>query len=281
MQLSQTRNRPRLTQALLIAGLVLGLTARIGAGAAGSAGSGSGPSHLLWAHRLIDGVTPATNEYASHPTIVTWTGVAGSGETRNRSVCSSLVAHLMMQAYGYNRADFKRWMHTTFPQAADFHNAIAAGNGFDRVTTVAAIRPGDVVAIRYPPGHHPTGHVLVVAAPPAARAATEPAMAGTTQYELRVIDSSRSGHGPLDTRHFAKGRYHSGVGEGTMRLYVDPSGAVVAYAWSLTKASEIYTPDQRHLVIGRLNGKVAPAGGPDAAAAAAAEEPEGDVEPPA
>ena len=90
----------RLLTVALLSLLVLPLSGgRVDAAAAG-------PDHLEWARRLIAGVTPETNAYASRPTVVTWSGVSGAAETRNRSVCSALVAHLMMQAYGYRPADF-------------------------------------------------------------------------------------------------------------------------------------------------------------------------------
>ena len=90
-------------------------------------GQTADPDHLVWARRLVAGVTPDTNLYASRPTIVTWTGVNGAGETRNRSVCSALVAHLFEQAYGYRAADFVSWLGGRFPRAAGFHDAVAAG----------------------------------------------------------------------------------------------------------------------------------------------------------
>jgi hypothetical protein len=87
-------------------------------------GDAAEPDHLLWARRLVAGVTPETNVYASRPTVVTWAGVNGGAETRNRSVCSALVAHLLMQAYGYRAADFESWLGGRFPRAAGFHLVI-------------------------------------------------------------------------------------------------------------------------------------------------------------
>jgi len=220
----------------------------------------AGAAHLEWARRLIDGVTPETNVYASRPTVVAWAGVDAASETRNRSVCSALVAHLLMQAYGYRTADFDPWLGGRFPRAAGFHDAIAAGRGFDRVRRVEDIRPGDVLAIKYPPGTHPTGHVLLAAARPTARRATPPLVPGTAQYELSVIDSSHTGHGPTDTRHYAKGKYHTGVGQGVFRLYAAADGTIAGYSWSVTKASEFYPPGERDLLVGRLNGTVHPSG---------------------
>ena len=188
--------------------------------------------------------------------------MSGATETRNRSVCSALVAHLLMQAYGYRSADFAAWLGGRFPRANGFHDAIAAGHGFDPISQIADVRPGDVLAIKYPPGSHPTGHVLLAASQPAPRRATPPIVPGTEQYELAVIDSSHTGHGPTDTRHYEKGKFHSGVGEGLFRLYVSRDGTLAGYSWSVTKASEFYAPSERHLVIGRLNHQVKPTGHP-------------------
>jgi hypothetical protein len=129
-----------------------------------------------------------------------------------------------------------------------------------------------VLAIKYPEGSHPTGHVLLAASRPEERRATEPVVAGTTQYEITVIDSSHTGHGPTDTRHYAKGKFHNGVGEGLFRLYAAADGTIAAYSWSVTKASEVFTPDRRSLVIGRLNHKVKPTGHPGKVDADAGEE---------
>jgi hypothetical protein len=246
----------RLLTAALLSLLVLPLSGRLGHAASAA------PDHLEWARKLIAGVSPETNAYASRPTVVTWSGVNGATETRNRSVCSALVAHLMRQAYGYRSADFASWLGAGFPKAAGFHDAIASGHGFDPVLRIADIRPGDVLAIKYPPGSRPTGHVLLAASRPSERRATEPVVSGTKQYELTVIDSSHTGHGPTDTRHYAKGKFHNGVGEGLFRLYANPDGTLAGYSWSVTKASEFYAPAERHLVVGRLNHEVKPTGHP-------------------
>jgi hypothetical protein len=52
------------------------------------------------------------------------------------------------------------------------------------------------------------------------------------------------------------------VGEGLFRLYAGPDGNLAGYSWSVTKASEVYTPSERDLVIGRLNHQVKPTGHP-------------------
>src|SRR5436309_14816796 len=78
------------------------------------------PDHLVWARQLVAGVTPETNLYASRPTIVTWTGVNGATETRNRTVCRSLAAPLFMQPHGSRAADCAAWLRGRFPLAAGY-----------------------------------------------------------------------------------------------------------------------------------------------------------------
>ncbi|HEY8020567.1 MAG TPA: hypothetical protein VIH93_05680, partial [Thermoanaerobaculia bacterium] len=96
-------------------------------------------------------------------------------------------------------------------------------------------------------------------------------------------DSSHTGHGPTDTRHYAKGKYHTGVGQGVFRLYAAADGAIAGYSWSVTKASEFYPPGERNLLVGRLNGSVRPSGdggrGKTAGAADAADESSDDDAP--
>src|SRR5436305_11712598 len=167
----------RLGSALLLLFLILPLSVALSRAADGA------PDQLAWARRLVAGVTPETNLYASRPTVVTWSGVNGATETRNRSVCSALVAHLLSQAYGYRAADFASWLRGRSPRAAGFPAAIAAGHGFDPVHRVEDIRPGDELAIKYPPGSHPTGHVLLAASQPVQRRATEPVVPATVQYD--------------------------------------------------------------------------------------------------
>ncbi len=96
---------------------------------------------------------------------------------------------------------------------------------------------------------------MLVADRPRRMAAKEPSIAGTIQWEVTIIDSSESGHGPTDTRHKkgADGKDHDGLGEGVLRIYSDTAGNVTGFAWSTQKVSKFKEPSDEHLVIGRLN----------------------------
>jgi hypothetical protein len=76
------------------------------------------------------------------------------------------------------------------------------------------------------------------------------------QWEVSIIDSSHSGHGPTDTRH-AKGKDgkdHDGLGEGELRLYADSQGHITGFSWSTASASKFIQPSEEHAVVGRLKG---------------------------
>jgi len=113
--------------------------------------------------------------------------------------------------------------------------------GWAPVRTVAALRPGDVVAWSYraasssnEPGgdHRARGHALIVGSVP------EPS--GPGSYLVTVWDSTGTPHGPDDTRRTnrknlpdAAGR-PSGLGSGTVRLDAAPDGALLTVHWSPT-----------------------------------------------
>ncbi len=97
--------------------------------------------------------------------------------------------------------------------------------------------------------------MLVAAQPVRMDRPKSPLMPGTIQWKVEVIDSSESGHGPTDTRHKKgiNGKDHDGVGEGSFRIYGDGGDNVVGFTWSTVAASKFKSPDEEHLVIGRLN----------------------------
>src|SRR5258708_16129155 len=53
-------------------------------------------------------------------------------------------------------------------------------------------------------------------------------------YDVTIIDSCDSYHGPTDTRTAKPG----GIGQGVARFYVDASLGFIGYTWSTGNASE-------------------------------------------
>ncbi|NBS89561.1 hypothetical protein EBS67_06105 [bacterium] len=110
------------------------------------------------------------------------------------------------------------------PLAKHYHDAIIHHRGFKEITKIDEVRPGDIIAIKYPPGSGNTGHVMLVAAVPLKRNPTEPLIKNSIQYEIEIIDSTSSGH-----------------------------GASVGHTWSVYPTSKYYEMTVRNLVIGRIN----------------------------
>lgn len=213
--------------------------------------SSAQPLHLDLAEELVDNVTPELNEYGSSPSYVTWTGYLGSMVYSNRSVCTTFVTLVLMRAYGITGPQMKAWFNTISPTAAMYHDAIVAQNGFIVVPTIDDVEPGDFLAAKYAPGATVSGHLATVVSVPVQRLpATNPLISGTFQYEVVVVDSSSTGHGPTDTRNLPAGGWDAGAGIGVMRLYTDAIGSIVGHTWS-TNNGTFYNQTQRHMVMGR------------------------------
>ena len=223
------------------------------------------PKHMVWAQRLVDTVTPATNEYGD-PAQITWKTLNGLDHSTNRSKCASLVTQLLAMAYGKQVVG---WLGCDSPIAASYHDAIEIEHGFTLIEAIHQVKVGDIIAIRYHDagctsttcgsftGCKTSGHVAIVAARPVARAATSPIVPGTIQFAVDIVDSSRDVHGATDTRYQSEelGADDEGVGRGTLRLYVDsadPTQPILGYSWSTWSGSTFYPSTVRDLVIGRI-----------------------------
>ena len=203
------------------------------------------PAHLSWAQRLLVDIQPQDNSYGSHPTVVQWRGVDGARRTFNRSVCSSFITALIRRAYGYSSDQIRYWLGARSPQAVDYYDAIARGNRFQPVLLIGAVEPGDLLATRnLRPAARNTGHLMLAAAQPQL---VKPCDRQFCRYRLTVIDSSRSGHGPNDSRGKS-----SGVGIGVIELQADLAGRVHAFRWSELQRSQWRGSDAEPVLIGRF-----------------------------
>jgi hypothetical protein len=143
------------------------------------------------------------------------------------------------------------------PQAKDYYDLISGEEGFKRIESVAEVLPGDIIAVKYLPGHvmlgsENTGHLMLVDARPVSRKSdTRPIVDGTKQWEVTVIDSSKSPHGKNDTRYGEDGSKRDGVGRGVFRLYSNAQGKPVGFSWSIEGSSNFYDASKRPIVVGR------------------------------
>ena len=206
------------------------------------------PKHLAAAIDLLGHLDLQNTSYRHGDPQVTWQGVIQS-----HTDCSGFLDALLMHCYGYSGDDYKRWFDSHRPSARRYHDAIVGERGFREIRQLSEVQPGDVLAVKYLVRTDTTGHIMLVADRPRRISPVEPVVAQTEQWEVPVIDSSHSGHGPTDTRYRrgANGKDHDGLGSGVFRIYSDPEGRVAGFAWSTTKASKFVTPDEEHLVIGR------------------------------
>jgi len=186
-----------------------------------------------------------------------------AGHCSARTVCSSFMTLLLQHSYGWTGDTFRAWMHSANPEADAYHDAIVERRDFKRILHVSALRPGDILAVKYTDGHisrdgvEDTGHVMLVCAAPLPVDGGKPLVPGTQQYTVTVIDSSASGHGPTDTRHAPGGGFSGGIGRGVIRLYADGGGRIAGYTWSDTHQSPFYAAPERDMVAGRLTVRTA------------------------
>jgi hypothetical protein len=210
-------------------------------------------THLDLARVLVRELRPENTSYQHKQGYIKWKGEDGAEAYESRVDCSGLLNSLLERAYGLTPDDFEKWLGKHRPLAKEYFDAITTQKNFRLITTVGSVRPGDVIAIRYPPGTNDnTGHIMIIAGVPTARKASKPEVDGTEQFEVSVIDSSESGHGRTDTRRKQDGTFGDGVGQGVFRLYASPNGEIVGYTWSTFANSDYYDQNTRQLVIGRL-----------------------------
>jgi len=247
--------------------------------------------HLEDALLLLEGLRSRweNNNYQHGEPNVTWKGINGAADYVSKTDCSGFMSKLLHHSYGDYFTDerFKQWMKKSGrgrPLAEDFHYAIVNQKDFIQIQQITQVQPGDVIAIKYIPDNNPktkdnTGHVMLVLEPPKKRDSTKPMVKKTLQWEVKVIDQSCSGHGKADSRRKpdssddnsqpdgdglaeneqnnpckSNKRFHDGLGKGTIRIYTnEDNGNILGYTWSTFKESHYYCPDEKDLVIGRLN----------------------------
>lgn len=113
------------------------------------------------------------------------------------------------------------------PQAwYDYFESPASAGTWQSVTNISALQPGDYLLFSPNPATRFVGHSAIAAGPPL--------LLSDGSYALRVFDSTGTAHGPQDSRLTdPRAINHSGLGNGTMRLFVDSSGNVTSAAWSV------------------------------------------------
>jgi len=207
------------------------------------------PPHLSEATKLLAAITPAKTNYQHKEIVVTW---PDAGEAQCRTDCSGLLDAVLKRSYHLSDEQLATWFGAKRPLATHYHSTIERGRGFLEIKKVAEIQPGDILAIKYPPGGENTGHVMLVADKPRLHNASAPLVENTQQWEVDIIDSTRSAHGSGDTRMHADKSSSDGLGKGTIRIYANENGEVAGYTWSVGKSSKFSDQATHSLAIGRV-----------------------------
>ena len=225
-------------------------------------GNGNGEKDwVTWPESLARNVHDVNNTYANSEQALSWP-MNGIGIYSSRADCSGYVTRSLMKAFDFTAEDMAAWMGSKGPSSARYHDNILFQNNFQRIQRAADVRRGDILASKYlDKTSGGTGHTMIAAGTPVLRSVpSKPVIDGTVQYELLIIDSTKSPHSTGDTRKGtgADGGDQDGAGLWTMRLYADAvSGQIVGYTWSLSSGSVYYTAtspadDRRSLVVGRM-----------------------------
>jgi hypothetical protein len=170
----------------------------------------------------------------------------------NYTTCAPLVTHLLKNAYGWDWKQFPipdtlnggALVTKASPKSYLYVSAIKHQIGFAaQIPVLVNVQPGDIAA-RWEVGTD-EGHTMIVVGINVASAKAyptsssdvnfDPALAGSTYYEITVLDSSSSGHSN-DTRlitYGGKTELSGGAGRGVMGVFVNSGGNVIGHTWSL------------------------------------------------
>ena len=201
------------------------------------------------AHSLLNAVKPEDTSYIHKNNVISW---GADSKAVCHADCSGLINALLLHSKFFSEEQLNKNMGSNRPLAKHYHDAIIHQRGFKEITKIDEVRPGDIIAIKYPPGSGNTGHVMLIASLPLKRNPTEPLVKNSIQYEIEIIDSSSSGHGASDSRRLDSGKYREGLGKGVYRIFTDEKGLFVGHTWSVYPTSKYYEMTIRNLVIGRI-----------------------------
>lgn len=230
------------------------------------------PRHLQLARDFVSNTKQENNEYTNAGRFTRMPGEKGATDYIVHADCVTFVEDMLKRARTgvpeqLQTQKFKNW-HSIH----DFHPSIEKGEAFERITKVTDLKPGDVVAWLYVnmKGHTAAGHILFVDEAPVKVKSRLPYAWSSTQYEVRIIDTSQEAKSRDDTRFVsdaglreeneARGKENGtiaspnfkGVGRGTIRFYADDTtGEIKGIAYNIDNAKFHAQGTDWNIVIGR------------------------------
>lgn len=248
----------------------------------GAATLAAQPAHLTKGLQLVDEITAAQkvgvftdannvplNRYggswnsASDPSYIRFLNQPVGTLPANNTKCAPLVTHLLKVAYNwswYSVANLsfydpllKITKTSASPAPYQYIALLKAGKGFaSQVTRLNQALPGDIL-LWWNIGSDEHDHAMIIVNVDAASAktyptdlaASNPALAGTTFYAVRVLDSSSGVH-TSDTRIVPVNGVDTqiaGAGLGTIGILVNANSEIVGTTWSLPISDYATQPD--------------------------------------
>ena len=221
--------------------------------ASGAVASPEVPGYLVVARDLVRHIAPENNHYQLGGEFISFPGDAPNATYAMRADCSGFLLAVLERA-GYSTREHMTYLNPSSkrkrPAAEDFFASIDQQKGFTRVAHVADIQPGDLIAhaMINPDDKKEvgtTGHVFLVDGRPRPILARAPFVAGTEQFEVKIIDSNNEQVGDDDTRLASRTQKLEGLGTGTIRLYADADGVLVGWARTFAKTKLFFSYDAR------------------------------------
>ena len=226
------------------------------------------PLHLQKALQLVDEIAgqqaagvftdtngTALNRYggswnsATDASFIRFADLANGVFAANNTKCSPLVTHLLKHSYGTNWKSYSfldpltnTTKSVSSPTPYQYIALTKQAKGLARVTRLDQAQPGDILSW-WTVGSDANDHSMLIVsidwasakAYPTNHALSDATLAGTTYYEVEVVDSSSGTH-TNDSRIVSVNGIDTqipGIGTGTIGLLVNASFEIVGYTWSL------------------------------------------------
>ena len=212
------------------------------------------PRHLAFARQLVENTKPEDNRYILGGQFISFPGDPQSDKYAVGADCSGFLLAILARARYPTQSRMEYLPGSarkrSRPAAQDFVYSIEMERGFERIREATAIKPGDLLAhamlnVEDQRQTGTTGHVFLIDSYPKAIAPKNPVVAGTRQFEVSVIDSNDEHVGADDTRLADSSNKITGLGRGTIRLYVGPDGEVVGWARTFKDVKRFFSYDPR------------------------------------
>jgi len=139
---------------------------------------------------------------------------------------------------------------TTSPEAYQYCALIKQQLGFTRILTINGAQPGDILSW-WEVGKSSGDHTMIIESINGSKPYlngyqnSNPALAGTTLYEVTVIDSSSGVH-TSDSRMVLVNQVSTqipGIGRGIIGLLVNANAQIIGHTWTLPTANSATSPN--------------------------------------